>query len=57
MYYLKFDNCKYLTVFETGKRSIELQLSHDNLFGCYVVLSFYDVINQQAVLSSVIDDL
>lgn len=57
LFELKFDRCKYLTVFETGKGSIELQLAHNSISGCYVILSYYDAINQKAVVSSAIDDL
>lgn len=54
---LKLDNCKYLTIFETGKGSIELQLAHNSVSGCFVILSYYDAINQKAVVSSAMDDL
>ena len=57
MYELQFDRCKYYSVFETEKGSIELQLSHQSVIECFVVLSYYDGINQKAVLSNAMDDL
>lgn len=57
MYELKFDRCKYYTIFETEKGNIELQLAHQNVTECYVVLSYFDAINQQAVMSDAMDDL
>lgn len=57
MYELQMDRCKYYSVFETGKGDIELQLSHESVMKCFVVLSYYDGINQRAVLSDAMDDL
>jgi hypothetical protein len=57
MHELQMDRCKYYTIFETPKGSIELQLSHQSFSECFVVLSYYDAINQQAVMSDAMDDL
>ncbi len=57
MHELKMDRCKYYTIFETEKGSIELRLAHQSVSECYVVLSYFDAINQQAVMSDAMDDL
>lgn len=57
MYELKFDRCKYYTVFETEKGSIELRLAHQDVSKCYVTLSYYDAVNQKTVMSDAMDDL
>lgn len=57
MYGVMFDQCKYFSAFETQNGSIELQISHDGVSSCFVVLSYYDKLNQQKALNSDIDDL
>lgn len=57
MHELKMDRCKFYTIFETEKGSIELQISHQSVSECYVVLSYYDAVNQQAIMSDAMDDL
>lgn len=57
MHELGMDRCKFYTIFETEKGNIELQISHQSFSECYVVLSYYDAINQQAVMSDAMDDL
>jgi len=57
MHELKFDKCKYYSVFETERGSIELQLSHQSVMECFAILSFYDGINQKAILSDAMNDL
>lgn len=54
---LQLDKCKYQTLFETSKGSIELQITHRNTIECYVMLSYYDAINQKTVMSDAMDDL
>lgn len=57
MHELRMDRCKYYTVFETEKGSIELQLAHQSVSTCYVVLSYFDAINLETVMSDAMDDL
>ncbi|MEY8686763.1 hypothetical protein AB9N12_11730 [Bacteroides sp. AN502(2024)] len=54
---LRLDRCKYYSEFETERGSIELQLSHQSVMECFVILSYYDGINQKAILSDAMDDL
>lgn len=57
MHELRMDRCKYYTIFETEKGNIELQLGHSSVSECYVILSYYDAINQKTVMSDAMDDL
>lgn len=57
MHYLQMDQCKYNTIFKTEKGDIELRLVHQSFSECYVMLSYFDAINQKAVLSDAMDDL
>jgi len=57
MHSLRLDMCKYYSVFETERGNIELQLSHQSITKCFVTLSYYDGINQKAILSDAMDDL
>ena len=54
---LGMDRCKYYTIFSTEQGNIQLELKHEGLIKYYVVLSYFDAINQQAVLSDAMDDL
>ncbi|MCM1078483.1 MAG: hypothetical protein NC344_00160 [Bacteroidales bacterium] len=57
MYELQFDRCKYYTVFRTGNGAIQLEISHQSVTECYVMLSYYDALNQQVVVSDAMDDI
>ncbi len=57
MYELKFDRCKYYTIFKTEQGAIQLELGHESVTRCYVLLSYFDTINQQAIYSDAMDDL
>lgn len=57
MHELQMDRCKYQTLFETEKGNIELQLGHQSFSKCYVILSYYDAVNQKTVMSDAMDDL
>lgn len=54
---VKMDNCKYYTIYETDKGSIQLSIEHNSVFSCYVVLSYYDKINSEIIRAKAIDDL
>ncbi len=49
--------CKYYTVFETEKGSIELTIEHDGISVCYVKLAYFDKINSEVVKKQALDDL
>lgn len=57
MYEVTMDRCKYYAVFETQNGTIELQISHANYIEGFVLLSYYDKLNQQKAMNSAIDDL
>lgn len=57
MHAVKMDNCKYYTIYETDKGSIQLSIEHNSVFSCYVVLSYYDKINSEIIRAKAIDDL
>lgn len=57
MIYVGTDKCKYYAVFETQRGSIELMISHADYSEGFVLLSYYDKLNQQKAMNSAIDDL
>ena len=54
---VKFDKCKYYTIYETEKGSIQLSIEHDGVISCFVMLSYYDKINSDIIKAKAIDDL
>jgi hypothetical protein len=57
MYNVKFDNCKYYSIWETDKGEIQLSIKHNNVTSCYVVLAYFDKINSAKIKAKAIDDL
>jgi hypothetical protein len=57
MYAVKFDKCKFKSVWETAKGEIQLKISHDDLMNCFVSLVYFDNINSEKIRSSSMDDL
>lgn len=57
MHELKFDNCKYYTIYETDKGSIQLSIDHDGVTRCFVRLSYFDKINGEIIRKKALDDL
>jgi hypothetical protein len=57
MYELKFDRCKYWTQWETKKGYIKLNIAHEGVMSCFVVLSYWDKVNTEKVNKSAMDDL
>jgi len=51
------DNCKYFTIYEIVKGSIELSIEHNGLISGFVLLKYIDKINGEVVKSQAIDDL
>lgn len=54
---LQMDRCNWMTVFVTAKGTIELALSHDGIYRCFVILRYTDRINSEAVRAAAMQDL
>ena len=57
MYYVKFDNCKYVTTYNTSKGTITLRIDHIGVSSCFVSLTYSDKINSSAVRNTALNDL
>lgn len=57
MYKVKFDNCKYHSIWETDKGDIQLSIDHNSVTSCFVTLAYFDKINGNIIKSSAKDDL
>ncbi len=57
MYEVKFDRCKYFSIWETDKGSIQLTIDHNGVTSCFVKLLYFDKINSATVKKQAIDDL
>lgn len=57
MYEVKFDNCKYFSVWKTEKGEIELSIQHQGVSRCYVALSYSDKINSDIIKAKAKRDL
>ncbi|MBK8369813.1 MAG: hypothetical protein IPL20_00260 [Saprospiraceae bacterium] len=57
MYKVKFDNCKYYSVFETEKGTIELSIDHESVIRCFVLLKYFDKINGEIFKAKAKGDL
>ena len=55
--YVKLDDCKYHTTYETGKGRIGLTISHEGAVSCYVTLTYFDRINGEIIKAKAMDDL
>lgn len=55
--YVKSDQCKYHSTYETEKGSIHLSIEHDRFLRCFVRLVYFDKINSEAVKKQALDDL
>lgn len=54
---VKLDHCKYYTTFETARGTIQLNIGHESVYSCFVVLSYFDKINGDVIRAQAIDDL
>jgi hypothetical protein len=45
MFKVKFDNCKYFSVWKTDKGDIQLSIEHESVTRCYVALAYFDKLN------------
>lgn len=57
MFKVKFDNCKYLSLWKTDKGEIQLSIQHESVTRCYVVLSYLDKLNSSIVKTKAKSDL
>ena len=57
LYALKFDKCRYYTIWTTELGDIELSLQRDDYRHCYVFLKYYDRINGEAIQNVIMEDL
>lgn len=57
MYKVKFDNCKYNSIWKTEKGEIQLSIEHESVIRCYVRLAYFDKINSNIIKSKAKRDL
>jgi hypothetical protein len=57
MYKVKFDNCKYYSIWHTDKGEIQLSIEHESVTKCFVHLSYFDKINSNIIKAKAKDDL
>lgn len=57
IYEVQFDRCKYYSIWDTDKGSIQLSIEHQSVTSCYVTLSYFDKINSEIIKSKALDDL
>lgn len=57
MHEVKFDNCKYYSIWETDKGEIQLSIEHNSVTSCFVRLAYFDKINSEKIKARAIDDL
>lgn len=57
MYNVKFDNCKYFSVWKTDKGEIQLSIQHETVTRCYIMLSYSDKINSNIIKTKAKRDL
>ena len=55
-YELGMDRCKYYCVFSEPNGDIQLEITHQS-FNCYVMLSYFDNVNQSKLRQQIMDDL
>lgn len=57
MYGVKFDQCKYSTIWSTYKGEIQLSIDHNKLSRCFVKLVYFDKLNGDTMRKKALDDL
>lgn len=57
MYAVKFDNCKYYSIWEVDKGEIQLSIDHNSVTSCFVKLAYFDKSNSEIIKKKAIDDL
>ena len=54
---VKFDRCKYYSIWQTDKGEIQLSIDHNRLISCFVKLAYFDKINSDIINAKAKDDL
>jgi len=57
MYQVKFDNCKYYSIWKTDKGDIQLSIEHNSVMSCFVKLAYFDKRNSAVMKKQALDDL
>lgn len=57
MHEVKFDRCKYYSIWKIDKGDIELSIDHDGVTSCFVRLAYFDKINGAVIKKQALDDL
>jgi len=57
MYGVRFDNCKYSSIWQTDKGEIQLSISHNSVSNCFVTLAYFDKVNSEKIKAKAKDDL
>lgn len=57
MYEVKFDNCKYYSIWVIDNGDIELSISHNSVSSCFVKLVYFDKANSATIKKQALDDL
>jgi hypothetical protein len=57
MMQVKLDNCKYYSIWETGKGDIQLSIEHNGVTSCFIKLGYFDKINGYKIKDTAKDDL
>ncbi len=57
MHAVKMDNCKYYTIYELEKGSVQISIDHQSVISCFVTLTYFDKLNSEKVRQKAIDDL
>jgi len=55
--YLQLDQCKFHSVWDTNKGTIQLAIDHNGLESCFIKLVYFDKINSDIIESTAKDDL
>ncbi len=57
MYEVKFDRCKYYSIWKTDKGEIQLSIHHESGIRCYITLLYSDKINSEIIKTKAKRDL
>ncbi|HTC01077.1 MAG TPA: hypothetical protein VK705_10380 [Ferruginibacter sp.] len=54
---VRFDRCKYYSIWETDKGEIQLSIDHNSVTSCFVKLAYFDKMNSATIKKQALDDL
>lgn len=54
---VKFDKCKYYSIWTTDKGEIQVSIDHKGTLKCFVKLVYLDKVNGEAIRKNALDDL